>query len=404
MKVFSTFSGISAASVAWKPMGYDFVAYAEPADFPSRVLTDRLGASSPIYKVDGMYDGPVKEGIPNFGDIEQITDEDLEELGPIDVLEGGSPCQAFSMAGLRRGFSDARGNLTLAFVNLALRMRKINGLRFVVWENVPGVLSHADNPLGCLLAALAGDEAPLQPSGPKWPHAGYIASPDARAAWRVLDAQYFGVPQRRKRVFLVASFDQGVDPGEVLFVEHGNGWAPEARYEARKDSGPSCQEDIGVVASLSMDSKGTIDSEGLAYALKASNGHNPQCVIHPVCNAGGMSGGPTSGIGIGEDGSPMYTILRSSVHGVIVHPKTVGTLMTHSGGTKHIDIEHTVVADHYVRRLLPVECERLMGYPDDWTNIDGATDAKRYAACGNSMAVPCMAFIGHQLKHYANLA
>lgn len=142
MRVLSTFSGISAASVAWEPLGYEFVGYCEPAAFQCHVLAERCDATAPKYLPSGKDFAPKKytmitEGsVINFGDITAITDADLRALGPIDVLEGGSPCQSFSVAGLRRGLDDDRGNLTLAFAKLALRMREINGLRFVIWENV----------------------------------------------------------------------------------------------------------------------------------------------------------------------------------------------------------------------------------------------------------------------------
>lgn len=161
--------------------------------------------------------------VVNFGDITQISDDDLRALGPVDVLEGSSPCQSFSIAGLRLGLDDDRGNLMLAFAQLAPRMREINGLRFVVWENVKGVLSDATNGFGCLLAAFGGGEAPLVPPRGGWPNSGHMLAgatddvDDITVAWRVLNSERFDVPQRRERVFLVASFDPVIDAGSVLF-------------------------------------------------------------------------------------------------------------------------------------------------------------------------------------------
>ncbi|OCP21028.1 MULTISPECIES: DNA cytosine methyltransferase [unclassified Ensifer] len=127
MRVLSTFSGISAASVVWKPLGYEFAAYCEPSAFQCHVLNQRLDASAPKYLPTGkdfhprQYASITEGSVINYRDVTQITDDDLRALGPIDVLEGGNPCQAFSISGLRRGLNDDRGNLALA--RLALRMR-----------------------------------------------------------------------------------------------------------------------------------------------------------------------------------------------------------------------------------------------------------------------------------------
>ena len=115
-------------------------------------------------------------GVPNFGDITQITDDDLRALDDVDVLEGGSPCQAFSFAGHRKGLEDPRGNLLLAFCDLAERTYKINNLQYVVWENVHGVLGDKTNGSGCLLASLGGESGgPLQPPRGKWTNAGRLS-------------------------------------------------------------------------------------------------------------------------------------------------------------------------------------------------------------------------------------
>lgn len=198
----SVCSGIEAFSVAVEPMP-EFVpaAFAEIEDFPSKVLAYRF------------------PNVPNLGDMTKI---DTTRLGHIGWLVGGTPCQSFSVAGLRGGLSDERGNLTLEFVRLAHALAEANGLRGLLWENVPGVLNHADNPFGCFLAGIVGHDAPLvTPDGARWPDAGMVAGPRARAAWRVLDSQHFGVAQRRSRVFVVADFTGGFDPATVLFEPRG---------------------------------------------------------------------------------------------------------------------------------------------------------------------------------------
>lgn len=142
--------------------------------------------------------------IPNLGDMRQLPS--LIRSGLIaapDVLVGGTPCQAFSVAGLRGGLTDERGQLTMTYVDT---LNAIDEQRtdpaVCVWENVPGVLSSRDNAFGCFLAALVGEGVPLEPAGNRWTHAGCVLGPKRTAAWRVLDAQYFGVAQRRKRVLL----------------------------------------------------------------------------------------------------------------------------------------------------------------------------------------------------------
>ena len=218
LRFLSVCSGIEAASVAWNPLGWEAVAFSEIEKFPSAVMAHHY------------------PDVPNLGDFTKI---DTSTLGRVDILCGGTPCQAFSIAGARRSLDDARGNLTLAFVELAHELAAGNGLRNVVWENVPGVLSTKDNAFGCFLAGLVGADDPLQaPDGHKWPNAGMVAGPRARAAWRVLDAQYFGLAQRRKRVIVIADFGNGADPAAVLFERKSlSGNTPPSREAGKKIAG-----------------------------------------------------------------------------------------------------------------------------------------------------------------------
>jgi site-specific DNA-cytosine methylase len=155
----------------------------------------------------------------------------------IDLLVGGTPCQAFSVAGLRRSLEDERGNLSLTYIHL---LDEIDNARaaagrpsaICVWENVPGVLSTKDNAFGCFLGALAGSGCALQPPGERWANAGYVRGPKRQVCWRVLDAQYFGVAQRRRRVFVVANAGDRISPAEVLFEQPCLRWNPPARPEA----------------------------------------------------------------------------------------------------------------------------------------------------------------------------
>lgn len=192
MRFGSVCSGIEAASVAWGPLGWRAAWFSEIEPFPSAVLAHHYPET------------------PNLGDMTKLPE--MIRRGEVEAPElfcGGTPCQAFSVAGLRRSLDDARGNLSLTFCEIA---NAIDAVRFargelpavVFWENVPGVLSTADNAFGCFLAGLAGDDQPAVAPRGKWKAAGVVVGPERLAAWRVLDAQFFGVAQRRRRVFVVS--------------------------------------------------------------------------------------------------------------------------------------------------------------------------------------------------------
>ncbi|MFQ8213686.1 DNA cytosine methyltransferase [Klebsiella pneumoniae] len=218
----SVCSGIEAVSLAWQPLGWHPAWFSEIEPFPNAVLAHHY------------------PDVPNLGDMTGIADQVLAGTATApDILVGGTPCQAFSVAGARKGLADPRGALTLKYTELAnvideTRQQLHQPPSVIVWENVPGVLSDKSNAFGCLLGALAGESRELQPPGTKWTHAGCVSGPRRRVAWRVLDAQYFGVAQRRKRVFLVASGRDGFDPAEVLFEPdrlHGDSAAGEQAWQ-----------------------------------------------------------------------------------------------------------------------------------------------------------------------------
>lgn len=209
IKYGSVCSGIEAATTAWHPLGMKAVWFAEIEQFPSAVLAHHYPKTQ------------------NLGDMTRLATMVLGgKIEAPDVLVGGTPCQAFSVGGMREGLSDPRGALTIKYVELADAndyVRAGRGLpaSIIVWENVPGVLSDKGNAFGCFLGALAGEDCELQPSGKRWPDAGCVYGPQRTIAWRVLDAQHFGLAQRRRRVFVVASARDGFDPFAVLFEREG---------------------------------------------------------------------------------------------------------------------------------------------------------------------------------------
>ena len=232
MRFGSVCSGIEAASVAWHPLGWEAAWLSEIEPFPCAVLKHHY------------------PDVPNHGDMTLLPDRILSgEVEAPDLFCGGTPCQAFSVAGLRNSLDDARGNLSLTFVGIANAIDHVRSVRrdapaVIFWENVPGVLNTKDNAFGCFLGALAGETEPIRPPGggeSKWSNAGCVFGPQRTVAWRVLDAQYFGVAQRRRRVFVVASARDDFNPAEVLFEFEG----------LRRDIAPSRktgQEVAGTIA------------------------------------------------------------------------------------------------------------------------------------------------------------
>lgn len=412
----SVCSGIEAASVAWAPLGWTPAWFAEIEAFPSAVLAHHW------------------PHVENLGDLLDLPDDvRAEVIAAPDVLVGGTPCQAFSVAGRRDSLADARGALTLAYVDLADAIderRAQNGKppSIIVWENVPGVLNTKDNAFGCFLAGLAGESQPLEPAGPKWTNAGAVFGPKRAVAWRVLDAQYFGVAQRRRRVFVVASARDGFDPCKVLFefkgVRRDSSPSREAREETARDAGPSTtgagQQPYHEVAHcLNAGGMGRIDYESQSFVVNAAIP-----ILEPGARTGKATTDVRAGLGAGDDGGEVATALRASSGGgdkphVLAMPLNT-QIVTRGGATGRgtgfgLGSEYapafTLQAGHShgvftapetaVRRLTPTECERLQGFPDGHTLVPyrnkPAADGPRYKAIGNSMAVPVMAWIGRRI-------
>jgi len=439
MNFGSVCSGIEAASMAWNPLGWRAQFVSEIDRFPCELLKVR------------------HPDVPNFGDMTQFHEWPDAN---IDVLVGGTPCQSFSVAGLRKGLDDPRGNLMLTYLAIAARYRP----RWLVWENVPGVLSSGGGrDFGSLLGGLA--------------ELGY------GFAYRVLDAQYFNLAQRRERVFVVGCLGDWRSAAAVLFE----------RSSLQGNPAPNRQTGANVAASLTAGSHPASNAPGrrreddvnlvshtllakpndahdasmqtyIAQTLGANSGRNQieaTYVTHALTAEGfdagedgtgrgtpltiairGRAGestlewnddwianailtpnGGRGGIGVGAvafnarqdpdhwnertgpldtDGSTQAVAFSCKDHGADSGPiSPTLRAMGHAGSHANAGGQVAVQTSMSVRRLTPRECERLQGFPDDYTLIQrkgkAAADGPRCKALGNSMAVPVMAWIGRRI-------
>jgi DNA (cytosine-5)-methyltransferase 1 len=359
MRYLSVCSGIEAATVAWHPLGWEAAAFSEIEPFPRAVLRHRW---------------------PNVllhGDFTTIKGD---EYGPIDLLVGGTPCQSFSLAGLRGGLADDRGNLALEFLRLARRLRP----RWLVWENVPGVLSsNRGRDFGAILGGMV--------------ELGY------GVAYRVLDAQYFGVPQRRRRVFVVGYLGDGRRAAAVLFECHSLQEHPPPRREAGEGAAPTIASRPSGGGGLGTD----FDLDGGLIPYRAEgfdasgDGTGRGTRLVPVSFSAKDDG---AAVAFAENSraedcrAAVAFDLRGREGGALPEgPHGTANIRSASGGSSRSYVAHPWA----VRRLTPRECERLQGFPDDYTLIPyrgkPAADGPRYMALGNSMAVPVMRWIGERI-------
>ena len=523
IRYLSLFSGIEAASVAWRPLGWHCVGVAEIEPFANAALAhhypDVLNLGSVVDLRDRLLAGDDVAGLLS---------------NPPDLIVGGSPCQAWSVAGSRKGLSDPRGQLTLVYAEIIHAIRP----EFIVWENVPGVLSAKDNGFGHLLGSLTGhgEPIPVPPGHKRWSNAGVVAGPLQETsswtlAWRILDAQHFGVPQRRRRVFLVGcSATSGRDPSEILFERQSMPGNSAPRGKARKDIAPTLASratggglrpaglrpagglgtdfdlDGGLIPKAYALQEGVTrenpdsgpDGVGvqkdIAYTLEARSevqmvavntqtafgGNNTggsiriatavnACasasgrmdfesetfVVEPVycepaangsmapvafdCKAGGntsfsIGDKPGTMRGEGHGGGHLAVAFQPGNlrRGCGANPSlyTFPTLKADHGrglSDQFPHIAHTLRAEGFdasedstgrgiplvpvlasgkscwvVRRLPPIECARLQGFPDHHLDITyrskPAADGNKYKALGNSMAVPVMRWIGERIS------
>jgi DNA (cytosine-5)-methyltransferase 1 len=415
MKYLSVCSGIEAATVAWHGLEWKPAGFSEIEKFPSQVLAHHYPT------------------VRNFGDMTRYKEWDIE-TNSIGLLVGGTPCQSFSVAGLRKGLDDPRGNLALVYCGMLDHFRP----QWFVWENVPGVLSSSGGrDFGSFLGALA--------------ELGY------GFAYRVLDAQFFGVAQRRRRVFVVGYLGDWRPPASVLFE----------RESLRRDTAP-CREKGKKSADTfaqcfeprSPDGHARLIGDFSPTLNRMGGGQREPCVMYPGDLSGTLTARSVTSLGAPEvDGNqfiPMYMgnaeggakdkpfLTRQNLsagisnqsplivqgtqdpcvsdiafaqgrnnegENVLVQPTTqygsvAGSLTARHDSSPCADRGANVLAQSMaVRRLTPVECERLQGFPDNYTNIKNPTpDGPRYKALGNSMAVPVMRWIGERINAITSLS
>ena len=442
LRYLSVCSGMEAASVAWHPLGWTPVGFSEIEPFPCAILKHRF------------------PNTPNYGSLTEYQSWPLEP-GSIDLLVGGTPCQSFSVAGLRKGLADPRGNLALTFLGLADKLKP----KWIVWENVPGVLSSGGGrDFGSFLGALV--------------ELGY------GFAYRVCDAQHFGVPQRRRRVFVVACLGDWRAAAEVLSLREGLRGYLETGNKKRK--GVAADAGASVEAGGLPRTVGTICADTHPGAYTGQDAYTGRLI--PAPTIGTLCARDYKGVGnqYVQEGKcipcPAPQPFRKSkracsttdnetwvpaeasntlnnfdlgdtrtTHAVVQHqmPGSVAPTIGASGppysrtGNERVEAEalavtfqpgnlrreagadpsftttttlkasagdqtpHVAIPPMAVRRLTPVECERLQGFPDNWSRIpwkgkpeENCVDGPRYKACGNSMAVPCMFWIGERIAAY----
>jgi len=399
MKYLSLCSGIEAATVAWHPLGWKAVAYSEIEKFPSQVLAHHYPQT------------------PNLGDMTKF--KEWTNVSDVDVLVGGTPCQSFSVAGLRKGLDDPRGNLMLTYLAIAKQYRP----NWLVWENVPGVLSsNGGRDFGSFLEGLA--------------ECGY------GFAYRVLDAQYFGVAQRRRRVFVVGYLGDWRLAAAVLFERHSLSGNPAPSRENGQGVAGTIAARFGISRNNHEElapSKYLVNAEGGAKEVPFLTCHNTggtagisnqtPLVIHET--VGALCADTHPGSYSGQDAYTGRLIPQPiAFSGQMSNPQTDVDMTQTLQAKNPMAVAHSVVAPTLtaandpsrspqssevtqqvysvyqssmaVRRLTPKECERLQGFGDNYTDIQAkgkpTPDGPRYKALGNSMAVPVMAWIGQRIQ------
>lgn len=353
LKFLSLFSGIEAASVAWHPLHWRALAFSEIDPPQCAVLNHHY------------------PNTPNIGDITKITQQQINDLGKIDVVVGGFPCQDLSLAGSRKGLKNADGTFNRSgLFHDAMRVAEWTKSRWIVIENVFGLLtSNGGHDFACVVGEMAGCRFNVPSNG--WRKSGVVAGPKGLVEWTVLDAQYHGLSQRRRRIFIVRDRGDWANR-QPLFLDP---------YRLRGNPAPSREAEKDLTRTT-----GT----GIAGGVQVGYGCSTQ--NH---QEGNISTG------------------SSATHGrpVLDHLDVAPTLDTRAGraGSHSFATSGGLIALQTptglrVRRYMPIECERLMGFPDNYTAVSFGgsgkitSDRVRYKAIGNSMAVPVMRWMGEKIQ------
>ncbi|WP_051890549.1 DNA cytosine methyltransferase [Chryseobacterium vrystaatense] len=337
----SVCSGIEASQLAFAPYGYEQLWSSEIAEFPSKVLHHHY------------------PNIPNLGDMTELPDLILKDkVQAPDLFCGGTPCQAFSLAGWKNGLDDKRGQLTITFIEIAnaideIREKEKKDRSIVLWENVEGVLNDKTNAFGNFIAGLAGFEEEIKVK--KWTKAGYLEGPNRNVAWRVIDAKYFGLPQQRKRLYVLAG-GKDFRPDQILFEFDSQDIVKKTKAEKQE--------------SLNGDILNLFSQDILITKKKEEK--------------------------IFKKGNFKFEIFREYTDCLYAAygTKWNGNAAAYNGSLY-------VAQDDRIRRFTPLECERLMGFPDNYTLINGNSDTNRFQAIGNSWAVPVVKWLGKQIDKYS---
>ena len=338
----SVCSGIEASQLAFAPFGYEQLWSSEIAEFPSKVLHHHY------------------PNIPNLGDMTELPDLILKgKVQAPDLFCGGTPCQAFSLAGWKNGLADKRGQLTITFIEIAnaidtIREKEKKDRSIILWENVEGVLNDKTNAFGNFIAGLAGFNDEIKVS--KWTKSGYLEGPNRNIAWRVIDAKYFGLAQQRKRLYVLAG-GKDFRPDQVLF-EFDNKNIVKTLKASKQDYFS------GSIINLFSDS------------LNSNEIITPKVFFKS---------------GIKFEIFREYTDCLYSAYGT----KWNGNAAAYNGSLY-------ISQNDKIRRFTPLECERLMGFPDNYTSVNGNSDTNRFQAIGNSWAVPVVKWIGYQIDNFLN--
>jgi DNA (cytosine-5)-methyltransferase 1 len=431
MRYLSLFSGMEAAHLAWASLGWECAAVAEIEPAACALLRHRL------------------PHVPNLGDVTMITDAAIATLDRIDVVIGGSPCQDLSVAGKRAGLAGARSGLFHEQLRIFNAARTLCGARWLVWENVPGAFSSNK---GCDFAVVVGAMAgcPIDVPAGGWGNEGVALGENGLVEWSVLDAQWFGVAQRRRRVFAVLDTGDWAGRPPVLLEPESLRGDSAPRREAGEGvagtlapgahAGSYNGQDAGAGLLIPALARCVTTGEGIrqdwetctiiptvAHTLRADgfdaseDGTGRGTPIIPIDmrqasrgatmtnkRAEGSTGG-APGTGVGNDGDPSPTLSTSHVPAIAFAHQGGGVQTTlgydpESGTAPTLSVGQTpaVHVAMAIRRLTPRECEQLQGAPDNWTLVPNAkgkpmADGPRYKMLGNSFAVPVIRWIGKQI-------